>query len=231
MTAEHDWAQREVERRATEGRLIRRIALLAVPLFLVALPLLPNGPVYRLLKVSSASMEPALSVESVAVAWLPSYGYSRYTFDWFALPITGRWPAAEPAYGDIVALRVPRDPKVIYLKRVVARGGDTVEMRAGQLVVNGKPIAKEKARDAALAQPDGSSKSVASFIETLPNGVKHRVLDREPASLYDTTRPVTVPAGHVFVLGDNRDNSVDSRAAHIGPIPVDHIVGKLVLYF
>ncbi|MBL8590147.1 MAG: signal peptidase I [Methylobacteriaceae bacterium] len=218
----------------SDARLLALAVALGLTLFVGATFLLPNlGPNLRLFAIPSASMAPALAPGDLVLVSRFSYGLSRWSYDWLQLPIAGRWPDWRPRRGDVVALRAPGRDDVVYLKRVVAFAGETVEMRAGRLVIDGAVVGREPAP---LTTPAGLglTRRVDAWVESLPGGRRLRILETEgdsgPNDAFAETR---VPAGHVFVLGDNRDNSVDSRQpvaqGGLGPIPVERLIGRALM--
>lgn len=219
---------------AGERRTFRRALWLGLMLLAVVLLVVPTNfnPVLRPLTHPSSSMAPTLPAGSYALVSRLTYGLSRYSYDWLPLPISGRWPAITPARGDVIVFRLPRDRATLYAKRVIGLPGDRVQMVKGRLVLDGAVVPREPAPD--LADPSGSSSAaVRSYTERLPEGVSYRIVEAQgDTGMLDDTPEVTVPAGQLFVLGDNRDNSVDSRMPAdkmgVGFVPLDHIVGKIV---
>ncbi|MBO6507963.1 MAG: signal peptidase I [Roseibium sp.] len=128
--------------------------------------------------------------------------------------------------GDIVTFAVPSSPDTIYAMRVVGLPGDTIQMASGVLHINGQPVSRERIEDYVDLDSEGAPRRIARYRETLPNGVSYDTLDLFEGSLMDDTRVFEVPLGHYFVLGDNRDNAVDSReASRVGFVPAENVNG------
>ena len=204
-------------------------------MFLGLVACLPSwGPVFRVFSNPSGSMMPTIRVGSYSVISRASYGYSRYSFEIFQLPITGRWPALMPQRGDIVVFLLPRDRKTYYIKRVVGLPGDRIQMIKGRLSINGElvPIEPGPTIQDAL---DGKG-ALPTYFEKLPGGARYSILKGESGNgPSDNTPEFVVPAGNLFMLGDNRDNSVDSRHQSptygVGFVPVELVVGRVVVTF
>ena len=235
MPARHDARQVREEAIRRERRALRRVLLLTVPLGIVFWLLVPNvGPVMRLYSVPANSMAPALRVGDHFVVSRAAYGYSRHSFDLFPLPISGRVPDWLPARGDIIVFRLPRDLNVHFVKRVVGLPGDRVRIANGRLSINGTVVDRQPA--GRLPDPNDPAKQVTAYRETLPGGASQTILETDgDTGPFDNTAEVVVPARHIFVLGDNRDNSADSRVppaqGGVGLVPVENVVGRLVFRY
>jgi signal peptidase I len=131
---------------------------------------------------------------------------------------------SEPRRGDIVAFRLPRDPSTSYVFRLIGMPGDRIQIIRGHLHINGRPVQRTRIEDFVH-----EGKAVKQWRETLPNGATHRTLDLIEEGFYDNTPVYNVPAGHYFMMGDNRDNTSDSRVtSQVGTIPRDNLIGAVV---
>lgn len=206
--------------------------------------------------IPSESMLPRLLVgDYLFVAKWP-YGYSRYSFPFGLAPIDGRIFGSEPARGDVVVFKTPADNSTDYIKRVIGLPGDIVQMKGGQLILNETPVPKVRVADfidpvtpnspckpqpglniVEEQGPNGAICRYQRFRETLPGGRSYDVLDLGTIPRADDTEAFVVPAGHYFLMGDNRDRSADSRYpaqvnGAIGMVPAENLVGRgLVSFF
>lgn len=182
--------------------------------------------------IPSGSMKPTLLVGDYLFVNKPAYGYSRYSFPFGLAPINERIWAKEPRRGDVIVFKLPSNPKVDYIKRLIALPGETVQMRNGRLYINGKIVPREAVGIKEDIQPDGSNIPMYHYIETLPGGVIHEIYEEDDSRVLDNTRLYKVPEGHYFMMGDNRDNSQDSRVEHtVGFVPYENMVGRADFLF
>jgi signal peptidase I len=178
--------------------------------------------------IPSASMEPNLYEGDYIVVSKWSYGYSKHSIPWSPPLFDGRIMGKDPARGDIVVFKLPRDNKTDYIKRVIGLPGDKVQMVANKLYINGAPVKDVVVSRAEMADMFGP-RPVTQVRETLPNGKSFMTQDFGPGGDLDDTPVYEVPAGHFFMMGDNRDNSIDSRvemSAGVGMVPAANLVGK-----
>ncbi|MGH6887622.1 MAG: signal peptidase I [Rhizomicrobium sp.] len=193
--------------------------------------------------IPSGSMENTLLVGDYLFVEKFAYGYSRYSFPFGGPPVSGHVFFRSPRRGDVVVFKMPNanSPEYMkdYIKRVIGLPGDRVQMINGQVHLNGKAIPKVRAADYVTADPPCPMTSDAGpdglyriprYRETLPGGKSYYVLDCIPEGPSDNTPVYVVPPGHYFMMGDNRDNSADSRA-DVGYVPVDDIEGRAVIIF
>lgn len=191
--------------------------------------------VFQPFNIPSGSLIPTLLIGDYLFVSKYTYGYSKHSFPFSIAPISGRIWGAEPVRGDIAVFKLPRDGETDYIKRVIGLPGDRVQMIGGLLHINGQPVKKEA--DGFIENRDafGRSDRIQRFAETLPNGVRYHVIEREGnRSDWDNTNEFLVPAGHFFMMGDNRDNSTDSRdqsAGGVGFVPYENFVGRAEMIF
>jgi len=183
--------------------------------------------------IPSASMEATLLVGDYLFVEKFSYGYSRYTFPFGAGPVGpklhGRFPDFKPDRGDVIVFKTPQDNSTDFIKRLIGLPGDRIQMRDGVLWINDKAVPKIRVADY-VEDLGGTPHHVAQYRETLPNGKSYLTLDRETEGAADNTGVYTVPAGHYFMMGDNRDNSDDSRM-DVGYVPAVNLEGKALFRF
>ena len=186
--------------------------------------------------VPSGSMEPTLAIGDAVLAAKFPYGYTRYAlpFDYIFLGTSTSEPkpilAHLPKVGDVVVFRLPRDTKVTYVKRVIGLPGDRIQMKEGKLWINGKELPLKYDGLAPDEDEYGGDAMVPTFVETLPGGRTHRIFKKQWDGLMDNTDVYVVPPDHIFMMGDNRDNSLDSRwsveQGGVGFVPVGNLVGR-----
>jgi signal peptidase I len=182
--------------------------------------------------IPSGSMIPTLLVGDYLFVSKYSYGYSRYSFPFGPDLFSGRIWAKEPTRGDVVVFKLPRDNETDYIKRVIGLPGDEIQMIHGVLYINGEAVKKERIDDFIMTDASGRERHVTRYRETLPNGVSYPVLDLVKEGIGDNTEVYKVPEGHFFMMGDNRDNSTDSRfLSEVGFVPFENLVGKAQIIF
>lgn len=177
---------------------------------------------YEPFNIPSGSMLPTLLVGDYLFVSKFSYGYSRHSLP-LSLPlIPGRVLVTEPERGDVAVFKLPTDGKTDYIKRIVGLPGDEIQMRGGRLYINGTVVERTRVEDV-----DGEIR----YIETLPGGRQHYIIESSgDHGQFDNTRLFKVPPRHYFAMGDNRDNSLDSRAS-VGFIPVENLIGRAEFLF
>ena len=229
----------------------------SLPRFLITLAILAwllRSFIAAPFSIPSGSMLPTLRIGDYLLVAKWPYGYSRYSFPWQFPSFDGRIFGGLPQRGDVVVFRPP-GAESEFIKRVIGIPGDTIEVRGGMLVLNGANLPRESRGMASIAvsanspcrvvppaapmvRPDAEGSAAClypAFRETLPGGKSYIVLDQVDNPRADDFGPVTVPEGHVFMMGDNRDDSLDSRFSPaeggVGLVPVENLVGRAMITF
>jgi signal peptidase I len=181
--------------------------------------------------IPSGSMKATLLVGDYLFVSQYSYGYSRYSLPLSPPLFSGRIFGAAPERGDVVVFRLPKDDSADYIKRVIGLPDDRIRMVGGLLHINGVPVKRERVGDF-IDEENGGADLVRRWRETLPNGVTYETLDLQDNGFLDNTQEYVVPPGHYFMMGDNRDNSIDSRVlSAVGYVPFENLIGKAQMIF
>jgi len=183
--------------------------------------------------IPSGSMIPTLLIGDYLFVSKYSYGYSRYSIPFAPHLFDGRILGRLPDRGDVAVFKFPRDNQTDYIKRIVGLPGDRIQMKSGQLYINGALVPRQAAGDY-KDDEDGSPTVARLYVETLPGGRKHDILKMYEVGGLNSTPEFKVPEGHVFAMGDNRDNSSDSRVmdgSGVGFVPVENLVGRAEFIF
>jgi len=182
--------------------------------------------------IPSGSMKATLLVGDYLFVSKYSYGYSHFSLPLSPDLFSGRIPGGLlPRRGDVVVFRLPKDTSTDYIKRVIGLPGDKIQMIDGVVNINGVPVKHEPAPPFIETEEGTVEAPVKRWKETLPNGVSYYTLDLVDNGFADNTQVYTVPPGDYFMMGDNRDNSTDSRFSQVGMVPLENIVGKAQIIF
>jgi signal peptidase I len=230
------------ETKETPGSLVKTLLIIAFAAWVL------RSLIIAPFSIPSGSMLPTMMIGDYLFVSKWPYGYSSASFPFGFPPFKGRIFGSTPERGDVVVFEGPEGADVV--KRVIGQPGDTIAVAGGQLILNGKPVPRVQVDDylmpispnspcrvvppaVAMTRPtgDGGQGCVYPvYRETLPNGRSYVVLDQTDQNIADNFGPVTVPAGAIFVMGDNRDDSLDSRYSTVvggmGFVPIDRVVGR-----
>ena len=188
---------------------------------------------YEPFNIPSSSMVPTLLVGDYLFVSKYSYGYSRYSLPFGLSLFSGRILYHEPQRGDVVVFKLPRDTSVDYIKRLIGLPGDRIQVKDGLLYVNGDQVPRQQTDDYVEHAPNGATIRTPQYVENLPGGKTHPLIkimgDR---GWINNTAEYVVPPGHFFMMGDNRDNSQDSRfTGEVGFVPAENLVGRAEFVF
>ena len=217
------------EERSAERRVSETVVTILEAL-LIALAI--RSFLFQPFNIPSASMEPTLLVGDYLFVSKFSYGYSRYSFPFSPPLFSGRIWAREPDRGDIIVFRHGPDD---FIKRLIGLPGDRIQLKGGVVTINGTPVERRRVADFVGRDPCGFSvpdaPPVQQWRETLPNGVSYDTLECPRHSEKHDTDVYTVPAGHFFMMGDNRENSEDSRFPDVSYVPFEVLIGRAQIIF
>jgi signal peptidase I len=220
------------EQKRRQGGIAETISVMAQALIIA---LVVRTLLFQSFNIPSGSMEGTLLVGDYLFVSMYRYGYTHFSLPFSPPLFSGRVFGSPPKRGDVVVFRLPRDNSVDYIKRVIGLPGDRIQMIDGLLHINGVAVKRERVEDFIDRDESPHPMRVKRWRETLPNGVSYDTLDRIEHSEYDSTQPYLVPPGQFFMMGDNRDNSLDSRVAPadggVGYVPFENVIGRAEVIF
>ena len=204
-----------------------KIELFAIVLVGLSLAALFRTAAYATYFIPSESMVPTLEVGDRLAVSKFAYGWSKYSLPLtnVGIQMTGRVLGTLPSRGDVVVFVHPFDGRTM-IKRVIGLPGDRIRLSRGRLYINGALVERRTESNYHYREQQGSVVGVTRYTETLPEGRRHIIIQRSDFASAENLPELTVPAGHLFMMGDNRDNSADSRFASMGPVPVDNLIGR-----
>jgi signal peptidase I len=187
---------------------------------------------YEPFSIPSMSMVPTLQVGDFLFVSKFAYGYSAKS-SFFGIPLfDGRTSSVRPERGDVVVFKLPTDPSTDYIKRVIGLPGDTLQVSRGRLYINNQQVERKELGPVTIDKGNGQKADAMAFVEMLPNGRTHMIYEESDSRPLDNTPLYTVPEGYYFMMGDNRDNSMDSRVQRlVGFVPIDNLVGPAKVIF
>ena len=207
-------------------------------IYAVLIALIIRTAAYEPFNIPSGSMIPTLLIGDYLFVSKYSYGYSRHSFPLSAGLFTGRLFFSSPQRGDVAVFKLPSDNKTDYIKRIIGLPGDRVQLKSGFLYLNDKRVKRKELEPFPMRNENGNFIAAKRYVETLPNGKSYEIIEKSGnIGPLDNTPGYLVPQGHYFALGDNRDNSLDSRIPNrqgingVGYIPAENLVGRAEIIF
>ena len=205
------------------------VEIIKTVVYALAIALVLRIFLFQPFTIPSASMEPNLLEGDYIIVSKYSYGYSHHSIPFSPPLFSGRIFDTKPSRGDIVVFKLPRDSRTDYIKRLIGMPGDRVQIREGVVFINGKPEPRTADGNVVLDMGDGMTQEAMRFRETNPEGRQYATYDFGPGRDVDNTGVYVVPEGEYFMMGDNRDNSLDSRypaEVGVGFVPAENLVGR-----
>ncbi len=226
MSTENQTETPDTEEKESIGE-VARTAMIAILLALIVRTFL-----FEPFNIPSSSMVPNLLVGDYLFISKYSYGYSRYSFPFGLGGFDGRIHAKQPNRGDVIVFKLPTNPSIDYIKRLVGMPGDTIQVINGRLYINDTLVPRKAKGMVEYTKENGMTAKVMEYVETLPNGSEHTIYEESDRGPLDNTEKYRIPEGHYFMMGDNRDNSQDSRVlGHVGYVPFDNLEGRAETLF
>ena len=220
-------------KKAQEGGIGETIKVIVQALLIA---LVVRTFLFQPFNIPSGSLIPTLLIGDYLFVSKYSYGYSKYSFPFSPDLFEGRLLSSSPRRGDVAVFKLPRDGQTDYIKRVIGLPGDKIQLKEARLFINGQMVPREQVESFKTTDQFGQDAEVATFKETLPGGVSHRIIQRDgDTGFYSNTPVFEVPPGQYFMMGDNRDNSTDSRVSPeqggVGYVPLQNFIGRAELIF
>ena len=186
--------------------------------------------------IPSGSLIPTLQIGDYLFVSKYAYGYSRFSFPFSPDIFSGRVMGSSPKRGDVAVFKFPKDPSKDYIKRVIGLPGDKIQLLNARLIINGQMVPREPTKMETTRDQFGQETQVPTYLETLPGGVTHEIIQLNGDNGFYSNTPVyTVPPGQYFMMGDNRDTSTDSRVSPdldgVGYVPFENFVGRAEIIF
>lgn len=214
------------EEKETIGE-VARSGMIAILLALIVRTFL-----FEPFNIPSSSMVPNLLVGDYLFISKYSYGYSKHSFPFGIAGFDGRIDAKLPTRGDVIVFKLPTNTNIDYIKRLIGLPGDTIQMINGRLYINDVIVPRAAKGIVEYKKEGGIPAKVIEYVETLPNGTQHTIYEESDAGPLDNTEKYKIPENHYFMMGDNRDNSQDSRVASVvGYVPYDNLEGRAEFLF
>lgn len=212
--------QAAVPKKETKGEMFRSL------IFAVALALIFRSFAFEPFYIPSGSMKSTLLIGDYVFVSKFNYGFSRHSLPLGIPLIKGRIFRTEPTRGDVIVFKLPSSIATNYIKRLIGLPGDHIQVRDGIVYINGTALPRKRIENFMDYDEEGNVTSIPQYVETLPNGVSYHVLDQDSHGKLDNTDVYVVPEGHYFMMGDNRDNSQDSRVLDfVGYVPEENLLG------